>query len=35
MTTGRFPLMSAEEAAEFFPHGATLGLGGFTDPGIP
>ena len=35
MATGRFPTMSAEEAAELIPHGATLGIGGFTDPGIP
>ena len=30
-----FPVMTAEEAAKLIPHGATLGLGGFTDPGIP
>jgi len=30
-----FPAMTAEEAADLIPDGATLGLGGFTDPGIP
>ena len=30
-----FPVMTAEDAAELIPDGATLGLGGFTDPGIP
>jgi propionyl-CoA:succinyl-CoA transferase len=32
---GRFAVLSAEEAAELIPHGATLGIGGFTDPGVP
>src|SRR4030095_7282340 len=32
---GRFPVRSAEEAAELISHGATLGIGGFTDPGCP
>jgi acetyl-CoA hydrolase len=32
---GRFPLRSAEEAAELISHGATLGIGGFTSPGCP
>jgi propionyl-CoA:succinyl-CoA transferase len=32
---GRFPVRSAEEAAELIPHGATLGIGGFTPPGCP
>jgi succinyl-CoA:acetate CoA-transferase len=32
---GRFPVRSAEEAAELISHGATLGVGGFTDPGCP
>jgi propionyl-CoA:succinyl-CoA transferase len=32
---GRFPIRSAEEAAELISHGATLGIGGFTDPGCP
>ena len=31
----KFPLRSAEEAAELIPHGATLGIGGFTPPGPP
>src|SRR6516225_2127046 len=31
----RFPLQSAAEAAELIPHGATLGIGGFTPPGPP
>jgi propionyl-CoA:succinyl-CoA transferase len=35
MAMGRFPTMTAEEAADLIPHGATLGIGGFTDPGIP
>ena len=35
MATGRYPTMTADEAAELIPHGATLGVGGFTDPGIP
>ena len=30
-----FPLLSAEEAAALIPHGATLGIGGFTPPGTP
>jgi propionyl-CoA:succinyl-CoA transferase len=34
-TYGRFPLWSAEEAAELISHGMTLGIGGFTDPGCP
>jgi acetyl-CoA hydrolase len=34
MTTG-YPVMSPEEAAELIADGATLGVGGFTDPGIP
>ena len=33
--TGRFPVMTPEEAAELIAHGTTLGVGGFTDPGIP
>jgi len=33
--TNRFPALSAEEAAELIPDGATLGIGGFTDPGVP
>src|SRR5271157_3548070 len=32
---GRFPVRSAEEAAGLISHGATLGIGGFTDPGCP
>lgn len=32
---GRFPIRSAEEAAELISHGASLGIGGFTDPGCP
>jgi succinate CoA transferase len=32
---GRFPVRSAEEAAELISHGASLGIGGFTDPGCP
>ena len=32
---GRFPICSADEAAELISHGATLGIGGFTDPGCP
>ena len=32
---GRFPLRSAEEAAGLISHGASLGIGGFTDPGCP
>jgi acetyl-CoA hydrolase len=32
---GRFPIRSAEEAAELVSHGASLGIGGFTDPGCP
>uniref|UniRef100_UPI00054E0C6D acetyl-CoA hydrolase n=1 Tax=Edaphobacter aggregans TaxID=570835 RepID=UPI00054E0C6D len=32
---GRYPIRSAEEAAELIPHGASLGIGGFTDPGCP
>ncbi|HUL03927.1 MAG TPA: succinate CoA transferase [Gemmatimonadales bacterium] len=32
---GRFPIRSAEEAAELISHGATLGIGGFTPPGCP
>ncbi len=32
---GRFPVQSAEEASELISHGATLGIGGFTDPGCP
>jgi acetyl-CoA hydrolase len=32
---GQFPIRSAEEAAGLIPHGATLGIGGFTDPGCP
>jgi acetyl-CoA hydrolase len=36
MTTyGRYAVRSAEEAAAMIPHGATLGIGGFTDPGCP
>ena len=36
MTTyGRFPIRSAEEAAGLISHGATVGIGGFTDPGCP
>ena len=36
MTTyKRFPLLSAEEAAELIPNGSTLGIGGFTPPGCP
>jgi len=31
----QFPIRSAEEAAALIPHGATLGIGGFTDPGCP
>jgi propionyl-CoA:succinyl-CoA transferase len=31
----KFPLRSAAEAAELIPHGATLGIGGFTPPGPP
>lgn len=31
----KFPLRSAEEAAALIPHGATLGIGGFTPPGTP
>ena len=30
-----FPPKSAEEAAALIPHGATLGIGGFTPPGCP
>ena len=30
-----FPVLTAEEAAELIPNGATLGIGGFTDPGVP
>jgi hypothetical protein len=30
-----FPRRSAEEAAALIPHGATLGIGGFTPPGPP
>ena len=32
---GRFPIRSAEEAAELISDGASLGIGGFTDPGCP
>src|SRR5208337_4144685 len=32
---GRFPVRSAEETADLISHGATLGIGGFTDPGCP
>jgi succinate CoA transferase len=32
---GKFPIRSAEEAAGLISHGATLGIGGFTDPGCP
>ncbi len=32
---GRFPICSAEAAAGLISHGATLGIGGFTDPGCP
>ena len=35
MATGRFPSMSAEDTAELIPDGATLGIGGFSDPGVP
>jgi len=35
MAMGSFPVLTAEEAAEMIPHGATLGIGGFTDPGVP
>ena len=35
MAMGSFPVLTAEEAAELIPHGATLGIGGFTDPGVP
>jgi propionyl-CoA:succinyl-CoA transferase len=35
MTMGEFPTLTAEEAAQLIPHGATLGIGGFTDPGVP
>ena len=35
MPMGDFPLLTAEEAAELIPDGATLGIGGFTDPGVP
>jgi acetyl-CoA hydrolase len=31
----KFTLRSAAEAAELIPHGATLGIGGFTPPGPP
>ena len=31
----KLPRLSAEEAAELIPHGATLGIGGFTPPGSP
>jgi acetyl-CoA hydrolase len=31
----KYPLRSAAEAAELIPHGATLGIGGFTPPGPP
>jgi propionyl-CoA:succinyl-CoA transferase len=31
----KFPRRSAEEAAALIPHGATLGIGGFTPPGPP
>jgi acetyl-CoA hydrolase len=31
----KFPLRSAAEAAALIPHGATLGIGGFTPPGTP
>lgn len=31
----KFLLRSAAEAAELIPHGATLGIGGFTPPGPP
>ena len=30
-----FPRRSAEEAAALIPHGATMGIGGFTPPGPP
>ena len=30
-----FPVLTAEEAAELISNGATLGIGGFTDPGVP
>src|SRR5271165_7005046 len=32
---GQFPIRSAEEAAALISHGASLGIGGFTDPGCP
>ena len=32
---GRFPIRSVEEAVELISHGASLGIGGFTDPGCP
>jgi acetyl-CoA hydrolase len=32
---GRFPVLTAEEAAEHIPHGAAIGIGGFTTPGVP
>jgi propionyl-CoA:succinyl-CoA transferase len=34
-TYKKFPRRSAEEAAALIPHGATLGIGGFTPPGPP
>lgn len=35
MVRTKYPYMTAEEAAELIPHGAALGIGGFTDPGVP
>jgi propionyl-CoA:succinyl-CoA transferase len=35
LALGTFPTMTAEEAAELVPHASTLGIGGFTDPGVP
>jgi succinate CoA transferase len=32
---GRFPVRSAEEAAELIPHGAMVAVGGFTPAGAP